>query len=192
MRAIPTILAAVFCGLLLAAAAFMARADVVHDRAETAPPSPAEVAGAFRAAQNPKLTRIERTHLQMKARSAAHAAATEQDHSQDPALLDTLRAMPVFLLIPLIAGVPFVSGVAAVRAGRGKAAIGLSLISVVILAGCYLVIGGWWAAVNEESPPNYSPPGEQDVSIAVLLYGGAVLIALVIFPLCVRITRRHP
>lgn len=192
MRAIPTILAAVFCGLLLAAAAFMARADVVHDRAETAPPSPAEVAGAFRAAQNPKLTRIERTHLQMKARSAAPRAATEQGHSHEPGLLDTLAALPAFLLILPLAGLPFARAAQAARRGRVMGAIGLSLISVVILTGCYLVIGGWWAAVNEESPPNYSPPGEQDVSIAVLLYGGAVLIALVIFPLCVRITRRHP
>jgi hypothetical protein len=100
--------------------------------------------------------------------------------------------MPVFLLILPLAGLPFVVGVGAVRRGCGRRAIGLSLVSVVILAGWYLGLAGWWAAVNEERSPKYVPPGEQDVSIAVVLYAGAALIGLVIFPLYVWIARRHP
>jgi hypothetical protein len=170
----------------------MARAEVVHDRAATAPPSPAEVAGAFRAAQNPKLTRTERARLQAKATSAARSAATGRGYSTEPTLLETLAAMPMFLLILPLAGLPFVVGVGAVGGGRVLRPIGLSLISVVMLAGWYLGLVGWWAAVNEESPPKYVPPGAQDVSIAVMLYAGAALIGLIIFPLCVWITCRRP
>jgi hypothetical protein len=192
MRAIPTLLAAVFCGLLLAAAGFMARGEVVHERAEAAPPSLAQAAAMVGAAQNPKLSSTERTRLQAKAATAARNAAAGQGYSQEPTLRKTLAAMPVFLLILPLAGLPFTLGVWAVRRGRVRSPIGLSLVSAVMLAGWYLAVGGWWAQVNEDSPPKYVPPGAQDVSIAWMLCGGAVLIALVIFPLYVRITRRRP
>lgn len=143
------------------------------------------------AAQNPKLSTTERVHLQAKAVSAARSAAAERGHSQEPTLLDTLASMPVFLLILPLAGLPFVMGVRAARRGRARSPIGLSLVSAVMLAIWYLAVGGWWAAVNEESPPKYVPPGAQDVSIAVMLYAAAVAVSLLIFPLYVGITRRH-
>ena len=58
MRTIPALLAMVFCGLLLAAAAFMARGEVVHEQADPAPPSPARAAAMVGAAQNPKWAQV--------------------------------------------------------------------------------------------------------------------------------------
>jgi hypothetical protein len=174
---------ATFCGLLLAAAVLLARAEVVHDRAANAPPTLAQAAEMNRAASNPKLSPTERAHLHAKATSAARSAAANPSGTNEATVADTLTAVPGFLLPLALAGLPFAFAVGALRTGaRGRATL-LSVVSALTIVGCYLVVGVWWAQINEESVPNYVPPGTQYMSIAVLLYATDVLIGIVVFPI---------